>query len=128
MYLSRLCALRSTCCRDTVDAHIGSQDLRNDDRPVNLLIILDQGQPGAAHRKAGAVQRVHEFALATLGLESNAASSRLKGFAIRAGRNFAELIGRWQPDFNIVSLAGGETHVARAEQDDSIMQPELLQE
>src|SRR5579884_4337041 len=71
---------------------------------------------------------MHEFAFSsTLGLKADSRAARLKRFAIRAGRNLAEFPARGKPNFQIVSLRGGKTHVSRAEQDRAVMQAELLE-
>ena len=45
-------------------AHIGLQHVGHGDRTVLLLIGLHHGDQRAAHRRAGAVQRMHEAWLA----------------------------------------------------------------
>ena len=35
--------------RDSVDSHVGAENLGNDDRAVSLLIVLHDRDPGAAH-------------------------------------------------------------------------------
>src|SRR5690606_29756403 len=44
-------------------AHVGSQRLRHDHRAVGLLVVLQHGDEGAAHRQPGAVQGVDKARL-----------------------------------------------------------------
>src|SRR5579885_3363229 len=114
--------------RNPVNSHIRPQRFGNYDRTIRLLIILDDSYPGAAHSQAGAVQRVDKLTFpAALRLEADSGAARLKRFAIRAGGNLAEFIARGKPDFDVVSLGGGEAHVAGAEQHGAVVQAELLQ-
>ena len=42
-------------------AHVGAQRLGNDDGAVGLLVVFENGEPGAAHGQAAAVEGVDEF-------------------------------------------------------------------
>src|SRR6267378_4119360 len=98
---------------DTVDAHVGSQDFRHDNRAIGLLVVFDHGDPSAANGETRTVQGMDKFALAAgLRLEADTGAAGLKRFAVRAGRDFPKLIARWQPDLNVVGLCGSKTHIA----------------
>ncbi len=113
--------------RNSVNPHVWAQDIGDQDRAICLLIIFDHSDPSAADGEAGAVQRVNEITLsAALGLVAYAGTARLKGFAVRAGRDFSKFIARGQPDFEVVGLRGGKTHVAGRKQHGTIVQAEFL--
>src|SRR5208282_863843 len=44
-------------------AHIRAKHFRDHNRSVGLLVILHDGNPGAAYSESRSVERVHEFAL-----------------------------------------------------------------
>src|SRR5260370_32155895 len=89
--------------RNAVGAHVWGQNVRDYNRAVSLLIILDHGDPGAANGKARTIQSVNEVTFsATFGLKANARAAGLESFAIRAGRNLAEFVARGQPGFDVV--------------------------
>src|SRR5260370_24936081 len=55
-------------CRNPLHAHIRLQRRRNEHAAVGLLIVFEDGQPGAPNRQPAAVEGVHEFGLlASLG-------------------------------------------------------------
>src|SRR5689334_18245477 len=79
--------------------HIGTQDVRDRDRSVLLLIILHDGDQGAADRNAGAVQRVHEACALLAGLAAaRLHAPRLELAAIGAARYLAIGTLPRQPD------------------------------
>src|SRR5258708_34013708 len=72
-------------CRNSVNSHVGAQDFRDQNRAICLLIILHDGDPGAADGEAGAVQSVNEVTLAALfGFEANAGPAALERVAVLA--------------------------------------------
>src|SRR5712691_1553684 len=112
---------------DAVDAHVGAQDFRDQDRAIWLLIILHDSDPGAADSEPGTVQGVNEVALATgFWLEADAGAAGLKRFTVGAGRNFAEFVARGQPNFDVVCFGRSKAHVSSAEQHGAIVQPQFL--
>src|SRR5436190_3961735 len=114
--------------RNSVNPHVWAQDIGDQDRAICLLIIFDHSDPSAADGEAGAVQGVNEITLAAaLGLVAYAGTARLKGFAVRAGRDFAKFIARGKPDFEVVGFRGGKTHFTGAEQNGAIVQAEFLE-
>jgi hypothetical protein len=64
---------------------------------------------------------VHEFSFAfACPLETDVGATRLKGFEVRTGRDFAiELLTR-EPDFKVEGLCRRETGVAGTEQNTAI--------
>src|SRR5262245_65958805 len=57
-------SLASLRGRDLGEApYIGLQRLRHADRSIGLLVVLENGDQGASHGDARAVQRVHEAGL-----------------------------------------------------------------
>src|SRR5713226_5003408 len=112
---------------NAVDAHVWAKHLRDKDGTIGLLIILDECDPSAANRQPRTVERMHKVALAAaFGLETDARAARLKGFTIRAGRNFAKFIAGRQPHLEVVRFRGSKTHVAGAKQHGAMMQAESL--
>ena len=64
---------------DAVDSHIGAQGFGDQNRAVGLLIIFDNGDPGASDSETGAVQCVYKIAFAAgFWLVANAGAARLK--------------------------------------------------
>src|SRR5208283_528205 len=114
---------------DPLYAHIRAKHFRDHNRSISLLVILHNGNPGAAHSQSRSVKRVHEFALsAGLRLEADARAPRLKRFAVRTRRDFPEFVARGQPDFQVIGLRRSKAHVAGAEQHGAVVQSKLLQD
>ena len=85
---------------------------------VGLLVVFEDGEPGAADGQSAAVDGVDEFVFtfAAGGLEADVGATRLEAFEVGAGRDFAiELLAR-KPDFEIEGLGGGEAGVGGAEE------------
>src|SRR5207253_11191139 len=70
---------------------------------------------------------LHDALPISLGLVAYTGTARLKGFAVRAGRDFAKFIARGKPDFEVVGFRGGKTHVTGREQNGAIVQAEFLE-
>src|SRR5258708_4512628 len=129
------CLRRSLCrslCgnsgRDMVGAHVRLQRLRNAHAAVGLLIVLQNRHPCTTTRKSAAIKRMKEFSLAlALGRVANIRPPRLKSFEVRAGRNLAEKILPWQPDFNVISLGRRESHIGGTQHDHAVVQAQILQ-
>src|SRR6266705_513607 len=112
---------------DAVDAHVGAQDSRDQDRAIWLLIILHDSNPRAADSEAGTVQGVNEVVLATgFWLEADAGAAGLKRFTVGAGRNFAEFVARGQPNFDVVCFGRSKAHISSAEQHGAMVQSQFL--
>ena len=77
-------------------AHVWAQGLGDEDGAVGLLVVFENGEPGAAHGEAAAVDGVDEFIFAFGGgLETNVGAAGLEGFEVRTGGDFAvKLLGR----------------------------------
>src|SRR6185437_13686098 len=125
-------AARSMGRSNTADrlhpAHIGLQRIGHGDRAVVLLVVLQHGDEGAADGKPGPVERMDKArALAFFRAEACANPPGLKLAAIRAARDLAIGVLPRQPDLDVVGLARGESHIARAEQHHAIGEPETLQ-
>src|SRR6266436_5645204 len=119
---------RLRASRNPVDAHVWAQDVREQDGAIGLLTIFDDGDPGASDGQAGTVQRVDELALAAgFWLEANSGAARLKGFAVRTGRNFTKSVARRQPDFEVVRFRGSKAHISGGKQHGAVVQPKFLE-
>src|SRR5207253_4235754 len=70
---------------------------------------------------------LHDALPISLGLVAYTGTARLKGFAVRAGRDFAKFIARGKPDFEVIGFRGGKTHVTGREQNGAIVQAEFLE-
>ena len=46
---------------DDVDTHIGAQHLRDGDRPVGVLVVLQNGGHGAANGHTGSIEGMHQL-------------------------------------------------------------------
>ena len=124
---SNVLTLRRLGRRNSVNAHVWAQCFGDYDRAVFLLIVLDDGDPGAPYGQSRAIQRMHKIAFAAAcGLKTDARATRLKRFAIRTGGNFAKFVCRGQPDFYVIGFCGGKAHVSSAEQHRSIVQAKFL--
>ena len=49
--------------RDAVRAHVGAKGFWNDNASVGLLVVFEDGEPGAAHGQGAAVEGVDKFGL-----------------------------------------------------------------
>ena len=76
--VSDLNALDIGLCDLLLAAHVAAEDLRNLDRAVRILVLLDNGGDDAAGCKAGTVERVAVFDLAAvLAAETDVAAAGL---------------------------------------------------
>src|SRR5215469_7111106 len=102
-------------------AHIGLQRVGHGDAAILLLIILQDGDEGAADGDARAVERMDEARpLPLLRAKAPIHAPRLEVAAIGAARDLAIGLLSRQPYLDVVGLARGETHIAGAEQHDAI--------
>src|SRR5271156_1155675 len=114
--------------RNAIRPHIPLQRFRNAYAAVGLLIVLQDRYPSPPYRQRAAVQRMYKFRLAlALRTIADIRPPRLETFKVRARRNLAKKILSRQPHFYIVSLGRGESYIAGAQRDHSIMQSEFLQ-
>src|SRR5712692_4698500 len=57
--------------------HVLAQGARHGDRPVRVLVVLENRDQGASHREARAIQRMHQLGLAFLVAEPRLHAARL---------------------------------------------------
>src|ERR1019366_8651016 len=104
-------------CDPLQPAHVRPESLWNFDRPIGLLVVLDNRQPRAPHSQAPAVDGVNklDFTLRAARPVADIGPPRLKAFEVRAGGNLpVELLSR-QPDLQVKRFGRGEARVARAQ-------------
>src|SRR5690606_32341352 len=108
--------------------HVRAQRLGHRDRAVGLLEVLHHRDQGAPDRRAGAIERMHGFGLAAVGVApARLHPPGLEIPAVRARRDLAIGLLRRQPDLQVVSLARGEPHVARTPQHAPVWQAQALE-
>src|SRR5262249_36311953 len=113
---------------DLVPAEITSQRLRDLDRAVLALVVLQNRDERPPDRQRRAVQRMDELGFFSFrAAKPDLRAARLKVGAIRARRDFFETILSGQPHFEIVRLRGGKPEIARRQRGDAIVEPELPQ-
>ena len=114
---------------DRLDAaHVGAQDGRHGDASLLVLEVLHHRDERAADGDARAIQRVDVARALLPGLAAAGVHApRLEVAAVRAGRDLAIRALPRQPDLDVVGLARGEAHVARAEQHDPVGQAQAPQ-
>src|SRR5579863_551375 len=90
--------------------HIWAKRFRNEDGAVGLLVVFDDGEPGAAHGKPAAIDGMHKLGLGGLaglsggGPVANIGAARLKGFEVGTGRDFAVEVLARKPDFEVIGF------------------------
>src|ERR1035438_6347023 len=115
--------------RDALRAYIRTQNFRNQNAAIRLLIVLDNRNPGASDGKSAAVQGVHQLALAgAFRAIADVGATRLESLEVGARRNFAEQSLPRQPHFDVVSFGRRKSHVSGAQDHGAIVQAELLQD
>src|SRR5215831_1444375 len=98
---------------DLVAAQVRPQRLRNRDRPILALIVLEHRDQRAADREPRPVERVQWLWLARLRVApTRLHAPRLKRLAVAARRDLSILVLARQPDLDVVGLSRGETDVA----------------
>src|ERR1700746_2348417 len=101
---------------DAIRPNVGPQDFRNGYTAIGLLVILDDGYPGASGSPGAAVERVHKFCFPfSFPAKSNVGPTRLVGFEVRTGRDLAKDFLARKPDFQIVGFRRCSAHVAGAQ-------------
>src|SRR6266545_2861690 len=106
---------------------ISPQRLRNQHAAVRLLMRLDQSDEQSRQRRSAAIEDVRKTVLSARGLVAQAHPAGLEVLAIGATAHLQIAPLPWRPDFDVVRHGAGETHVARAELDDFVVQPKSLQ-
>ena len=114
----RLRRTPSSLLNDLPSSHVRPQRRGHHDRPVLLLVVLEDGQQRAADREPRAVQRVHELGLAAaLAAEPDVGAPRLERLEVAAGRDLAIGVrGSAATPRCRRSCADAEAHVAGAQQ------------
>ncbi len=124
---AHLCALLT--CDYGFAVHVWDEGLGNYDAAVGLLVIFEDGEPGAADGQAAAVERVDELGLARPSWAvADVGAAGLEGLEVGAGRDFAVEVLAGEPDFEVVGLGGGEAHVAGAEEHAAIGEAECFED
>src|SRR5207302_9323334 len=100
----------------------------NRNAAVGLLESLHQSHEKSGERRAAAIENVRESVLSGLGFETQVHPPRLELFAIRAARTSEIAPLPWRPDFDVVCLGAGKSHIAGAQQHNAVMQPQRLQD
>ena len=107
-------SILSSCLTNAIKSHVLSQNLRHDDRPILLLIVLEHGDPRAPDREAGTIERMHKLRLRTTTTpETDLRAPRLERLVIRTLRDLAKRILRRQPHLDVVSLRRSKPDIAR---------------
>src|SRR5690348_13793995 len=120
---------RSSATRgQPVGAEVRGQSLRDPNRPVGRLIVLEEGDDRAWKRQARCVERVDELRLgARLAPEADSGAARLK---IGEGARARDLEPRGdprRPDLEVVGARGAEAGIARGELDHAVGKLEPLE-
>src|SRR5262249_26690836 len=113
---------------DVEAAHVGTQRRRHLNGAVAALVILHHRDQCPADRNARPVEGVHELrALLAGATEARVHAPSLKVAEIGARRDLAIGVLARQPDLDVVGLARGESHVARAQQHDPVRYAKALE-
>ena len=114
----RLCDVLQT-------SHIRTQHLRDQHRPIRLLIVFQNGHECAADGQPGPIEGMDKLCFRILlpdcTLISNTGPPGLKSFKVAAGGYLSIVILERKPDFDVVGLRRGKPHIAGTEGDDSVM-------
>src|SRR5689334_14370212 len=90
-------------------AHVRAQRLRDLDRAVGPLVVLEDRHDGASDGKARSVQRVHELGLlAFAAAEADRSAARLEVAVVRARGDLLVRVLARQPDLEVVGLGRRE--------------------
>src|SRR5208337_1062363 len=99
-----------------------TQNFRNKDRSVRLLVVFQNRHKSSADRKSGPVKRMNQVGAASALLpKTDIGAPCLKIFKVAARRDFPVCTLPRQPYFDIVCLGCGKTQVAGAKHDDAVM-------
>src|SRR3954468_17624524 len=88
---------------------------------------FEQSNEETGQGRAAAIEDVGKTIFGIARLETCVHAAGLKIFTVGATRDFQVLVLSRSPDFNVVGFGAGESHIARAEEDDAIMKTKLLQ-
>ena len=106
-------------------AHIVTQYRRDCDAPIRLLVVFEDGQEGAADGQPGPVESVDKLCFRALlsnwALISNIGPPSLKSFKVAARGDLPIVALGRKPDFDVIGLCRGESHIAGTEGDNSVV-------
>ena len=109
-----------------------AQHIGDDDRPVRLLIVLENRDNRAADRNGGAVERVDELsALFAFGFVANIESARLVVGAVRGAGDFAvfaAVAAAGHPGFEIEFAVRGAAEVAGSDIKNAVRYAEAVED
>src|SRR5665213_2739621 len=109
------------------DAKVRAQSFGHNDAAVGLLVVFDDGKPGAADGESAAVESVDEVSFAAAGFGLNRCPAGLVSLEVGAGRDFLVAVLAGEPDFYVVGLCGRGAHVTGAEDHGAVSEAETLQ-
>src|ERR1700704_6068577 len=102
-----------------------TQHLRYHDASIRLLIVFEDCHERAADGQPGPIDGMDKLCFCILlsdwALISNTGPPGLKSFKVAAGGDLPIVVLRREPDFDIVGLRRGESHIAGAEGDHAVM-------
>ncbi len=114
---------------DGFAVHVWDEGLGYFDAAVGLLVVFEDCEIGSAYGEAAAVEGVEELGLAGSGWAvADVGSAGLEGLEVGAGADLAVEVLAGEPDFEVVGLGGGETHVAGAEEHAAVGEAELFED
>src|SRR5688572_25164075 len=103
--------------------------VRNLNRSVFLLVVLNYREPRPSNCKTRTVQSMGEPHFASVGRTiPNIRPACLEITEIAAGRNLAVLVLAGQPNFYVVGLGCAKTHVAGGQDDNAVWNLQPLQD
>src|SRR5437879_9528718 len=103
-------------CDPIETAHVLAEGGGNLDRPVGLLVVLEDRCHGSGKCQPGAVQGVHELGLAGLVAVSDICPARLELSEVRAGGDLQVTVLAWDVRLEVEFFPLGEAHVPGAHQ------------
>src|SRR5690606_2672274 len=110
-------------------AHALTEHFGDHDRTILLLVVFENRNQGSPHRKAGAIEGVHELGLgAWFRTIADVGASRLESFEVAAAADLSIGVLAGQPDLEVEAAGGGEADVARAQRHDAEGQLELAED
>ncbi len=114
---------------DGFAVHVGLEGVGDADGAVGLLVVLEDGEIGAADGEAAAVEGVDELGfLGAFGLVADVGAAGLEALEVGAGGDLAVGLLAGEPDFEVVGLGGAEAHVAGAEEHAAVGKAEALED
>lgn len=110
-----------------IAAHVRSQDFRDHDTAVCLLIVFKNSGHRTSNSKAGPIEGVDKLRFGfAVTAEPNIGTTRLEIYTVGAGRDFTVLVLCGEPDFDVIAFGGREPKVTRAEANHMVWQSKGL--